>query len=62
MQPTDGDRFWSMDLDDTNLSDLQAWVAMHQLVGIVDEVAGGIVAYCHVDEADNIVGRMARGV
>ena len=42
----ENERFWSMiDLDDGNMSDLRKSVENGDLVGLVDEEAGGIIAY-----------------
>ena len=42
---TKEDRFWELEIDINNKKDLQKWINENSLVAIVDERAGGIIAY-----------------
>ncbi len=48
-------RWWSFNMDDTNLKDLQRSIETGQLVALVDEEAGGIVGYILAAHEDRIV-------
>ena len=48
------ERYYSMDLDSDNRSDLNDWVEKGVLVGVVDDKSG-IILYCHRDRAASLV-------
>ncbi len=43
-------RFWMLTPEQDNVDDI-----LTDWVGIVDETAGGVVAYCHPDNFDKVV-------
>lgn len=53
-------RFGHMDLENMHLSDLLEWYDESNLVGITDKDDGGIIAYCHIGNADRIVTALTK--
>lgn len=54
------DRFYYQDLDRNNLTDLLRWAADDELVGLVDEVDGGIIGYinrAHIEKVISILNK-----
>lgn len=49
-------RFWIVnDVNDRDGNGPADWVRSGELVGIVDEVEGGIIAYCHELSAERLI-------
>lgn len=52
----EGDRFWVVgDVNEADGNTPTEWLRSGDLVGVVDENEGGIVAYCHRLNADRLV-------
>ena len=50
--------FYPVDVWDDTRDYLQKWVDNDELVGIVDEEIGGVVAYVHRDWAERVIDRL----
>ena len=52
-------RYWEIDLDTVNYTDLQHSIDKRKLYGIVDENAGGIIGYALSEEfAEQIINAL----
>jgi len=51
-------RFDVWELTKENKKDLDSWINENRLIGIIDDVEGGIIGYIHDKHARNIINQL----